>query len=73
MAFAQFISSPLGRGIRVVAGLALIAIGVGVGSVAGAILVVVGILPIVTGALNVCLVGPLLHGPFNGRGLGHSR
>jgi hypothetical protein len=73
MAFAQFISTPLGRGIRIVAGFVLIALGIAVGSVGGAILVVVGILPIVTGALNVCVLAPMLHAPFSGRGMSHSR
>jgi len=72
MAFAQFMSTPLGRGIRIVAGLVLIALGVAVGSVGGAILVVVGILPILTGALNVCILAPMLRAPFSGRGMSHS-
>jgi hypothetical protein len=65
-------SSPIGRGIRVLAGLALIAGGIAVGSVGGAVLVVVGILPIVTGALNVCILAPMVHAPFSGRGMSHS-
>jgi len=72
MAFAQFMSTPVGRGIRVVAGLLLIALGIAAGGVGGAILVVVGILPILTGALNVCVLAPMLRAPFSGRGMSHS-
>jgi hypothetical protein len=42
MSFARFMAGPIGRGVRVVAGIALIVIGIVVGSVGGVILAVVG-------------------------------
>lgn len=67
MAFAQFMATPTGRGIRVVAGIILIALGLlVVEGTAGIILVIVGILPVLAGLLNVCLVAPLIGAPFSG-------
>lgn len=67
MAFAQFMATPLGRGIRVVAGIVLIALGLlVVEGTGGIILAVIGILPIFAGAANVCLVAPLIGAPFSG-------
>lgn len=67
MAFAQFMATPMGRGIRVVAGIVLIALGLlVVEGTGGIILAVIGILPIFAGAANVCLVAPLIGAPFSG-------
>ena len=47
------------------AGAALIVIGAVVGG-AGWILAVVGLVPLVAGALDVCLLGPVFHEPLRG-------
>ncbi len=48
----------LGRGLRVVLGLALIYLGLAVvGGTAGIVLAIVGILPIAMGAWGPCLLG----------------
>ncbi len=67
MGFASFMASGLGRGLRIVAGLVLIAVGFfAVGGTAGYVLCVVGLVPIAAGVFNVCLVGPILGAPFLG-------
>ncbi|HET7090594.1 MAG TPA: YgaP-like transmembrane domain [Anaerolineae bacterium] len=64
MSFAKFMSSGLGRGLRIVAGIALIAIGLV--NNAG-ILAVIGLVPLLAGLLDVCLIGALLFGaPLKG-------
>ena len=65
--FAQFINSPLGRLVRVVAGIVLIGWGLTQrGTSTGIILIVVGLVPLAAGAFNLCLISALLGGPING-------
>ena len=65
MEFARFMSSSFGRGLRVVAGLALIVIGLAaVHGVGGIILAIVGAVPFIAGLFNVCVFAPLFGGPF---------
>ena len=67
MAFARFMASPLGRGVRILAGLALIAWGLGsLGGAVGWVVAAVGLLPLVLGIINGCLFAPLLKVPFKG-------
>ena len=67
MGFAKFMSSGLGRGLRIVAGLALTAIGLfSVGGTGGLVLAVVGAVPLLAGILDVCLFAPLFGGPLKG-------
>jgi len=65
MAFIRFINSPAGRIVRVVAGLALIAIGIvrGGGWLA---LAAIGLVPLAAGAFDLCILGPLFKLPFLG-------
>jgi len=65
MGLARFMSSTAGRLIRIIAGVALIAIGASMGG-AGWILAAVGVVPIAVGVFNVCLIAPLLGAPFSG-------
>jgi len=70
MGLARFMASGMGRGLRVLLGLALIGVGLGVvKGTNGMILAAVGVVPIALGALNVCLIGPLLGAPFMGKDL----
>ena len=65
--FAQFINSPLGRLLRVVAGVALIGSGLTQrGTKTGVILSVVGLVPLAAGTFNLCLISALLGGPISG-------
>ena len=61
MEFVRFMSTPVGRGLRVGMGVAFIAAGVNRGGRAGWGLAAFGLLPLVTGAGNICPVCPLLN------------
>jgi hypothetical protein len=70
MGLARFMATGMGRGIRVVAGLALICYGLLVmKGTNGYILAAVGLLPIAMGSLNLCLLAPILGAPFSGKDL----
>ncbi len=67
MGFAKFMSSGVGRGVRIIVGLALIALGLfTVGGTGGIILAMVGAVPLLAGVLDVCLFAPLFGGPLKG-------
>lgn len=67
MSFITFMSSSAGRALRIVAGLALIALGLAVvGGTAGIVMAVVGLVPLAAGAAGVCLFGPLLGSDLHG-------
>lgn len=66
--FAQFMSTPAGRVVRVVVGLALIAWGFAErGSATGIVLMIVGLIPLTAGAFDLCYISVLLGGPIAGR------
>jgi hypothetical protein len=67
MSFVSFMRSAAGRGLRIVAGIALIAVGISIGGTAGVIVAVVGVVPLGAGASNVCLAGPLFGVDLRGR------
>ncbi len=73
MSLARFMASPVGRGIRVAVGIALIIAGLAIGSTGGYVLAVVGVAPLLAGALNVCVLAPLLKAPFSGKALTNPR
>lgn len=65
--FGQFMASSLGRGVRVVGGVALIAGGLlAVGGTAGYVLAAIGLVPLLAGAFDVCVFSRLFGGPFAG-------
>ena len=64
---ARFINSPAGRVLRLVAGTGLIGYGfLQRSSQVGPVLMVVGFIPLLAGALDLCLISGLLGGPFRG-------
>ena len=66
--FVNFMGSSAGRIIRVVGGAGLIAWGLlGLSGVNGYIVAAVGVVPMLTGLFNICLVGPLFGAPLSGR------
>lgn len=66
-AFARFMASGKGRGLRIVMGVGLIATGLGVvGGAVGVGMAVFGLLPIASGSLNLCPVAPAWGGHFFG-------
>ncbi|HEC22205.1 MAG TPA: DUF2892 domain-containing protein [Chloroflexi bacterium] len=67
MGFVRFMSSTTGRILRIVAGLALIAVGLlVVGGTGGIILAVVGLVPLAAGLFGFCLFAPLFGASFKG-------
>jgi hypothetical protein len=66
MSFAKFMASPLGRGIRIVVGLALMYWGFTRGTPGGTVVGIVGIVPLLAGTFNWCLLAPFLGVPFQG-------
>jgi len=65
MGFARFMASAVGRLLRIVAGIALIGLGLWVvGGTWGIILAVVGLVPLVAGIFDFCVFAPVFGGPF---------
>ena len=65
--FACFMASPVGRGIRIVAGVAILAWGWTMRpETSGTVLMIVGLVPIAAGVFNVCLIAPIIGAPFSG-------
>jgi hypothetical protein len=68
MAFAKFMAGPVGRGIRIIAGVVLVLVGLlVVGDVGGIVLAALGVVAFLAGALNVCLIAPIIGAPFSGK------
>lgn len=65
MPFLRFMSRTAGRATRIVAGAALIVVGAALGGGWYA-LIGVGLIPLLAGALDVCVLAPLLRQPFAG-------
>lgn len=65
--FGQFMASGMGRATRIVAGVALIAGGLlAVGGTTGYIIAAVGLVPLLSGAFDVCVFSRLFGGPLSG-------
>jgi DUF2892 family protein len=68
MSFVKFMAHPIGRWARVIAGAVIAAVGVYLAAGAWTIvLVAVGAVVLLAGALNYCIFAPLFGGPFSGR------
>ncbi len=68
MTVIRFMAQPSGRAARIIAGLAIMGIGLGViGGTLGWIIAAVGLVPLLAGVINVCLVAPVIHAPFSGK------
>ncbi len=68
MGFARFMSTMTGRFVRIIAGVALLLIGLlAVHGTVGIILAIVGLVPLVAGLANFCVFAPLFGGPFLGK------
>lgn len=67
MGFVGFMRSNAGRLLRIVAGLALILVGLLVlEGTGGIVLAVIGVVPLLAGIFNFCLFGPLFRLDFFG-------
>jgi hypothetical protein len=60
MSFLRFMQSPAGRLLRVGTGATLVWVGAILGTLAGVLLMVVGLIPVVTGIANVSLFEELI-------------
>jgi len=60
-----FMASPAGRLARAAAGVVLIVPGIALGG-GGWILAAVGLVPLLAGVFDVCLLAPLFHQPVRG-------
>ena len=67
MKFSQFMATKFGRLLRIILGVALIAVGLQMKSTGGNFLAVFGLMPIASGVFDWCPVGPLLHMPLRGK------
>ncbi len=65
--FVSFLSSGMGRAVRIVAGLALIVWGLfGLTGAAGMVVAVVGAVPFIAGLFDFCVFAPLFGEPLSG-------
>ena len=65
--FVSFMASSSGRILRIVAGIALIALGLlVVQDTAGIIVAIVGVLPLAAGIFDFCVFAPLFGNPLSG-------
>jgi hypothetical protein len=72
--FALFMSSPVGRGGRIVVSVGLVVAGIGfVGGTVGWTIAILGLLPLTLGVINGCILAPFLHVPFSGAALRRGR
>jgi Inner membrane protein YgaP-like, transmembrane domain len=64
--FVRFMVSPAGRTTRVAGGVVLIVGGLVVGGLAGVVLALIGLVPLLAGSVDVCVFAPPLGYPFSG-------
>lgn len=65
--FVAFMASSMGRLTRIIAGIALIAVGLLVmQDTVGIILAVVGLVPLLAGVFDFCIFAPLFGNPLSG-------
>jgi len=65
MSFAIWMSRPAGRLLRIVAGIVLVGAGLYVQGLWGVVIAVIGLVPLLAGILNVCVIAAFLGVPFN--------
>jgi hypothetical protein len=68
MSFAMFMSSGMGRALRIIVGLVLIGFGIFFANgTLGLILIIVGAIPLIAGVFDICIIGTLFMGtPLRG-------
>jgi len=70
LAFFRFIAGPMGRTVRIIAGVVLIVAGIWwIPGVIGWIVAIIGLVPLVAGAFDWCVFAPLFGLPFGGPSL----
>ena len=74
MPLIKFLASTTGRWVRIIAGIALIAIGLlVVQNTGGIVLAVVGLVPLVAGIADLCVFAPLFGAPLSGKAIRSTR
>ncbi len=67
MGYVQFLSTPAGRFMRIVLGLVLLWIGFyAAAQPLGYWIMAFGLIPLVSGIMNVCVIAPYFHAPVHG-------
>ena len=71
MALINFLASnPVGRAVRIIAGIILVVVGLFVlGGTAGIIVAVIGLVPLLAGIFDVCVFAPLFGASFFGKNI----
>ena len=64
-----FLASRTGRWTRMLAGASLVVGGLAADSVKGKVMALVGLVPLFTGAFDICLFGPLVGLPVKGEAI----
>jgi hypothetical protein len=65
--FVKFMASTAGRIVRIVAGIALILVGLlAIGGTGGIIVAVIGAVPLLAGLFDFCVFAPLFGAPLSG-------
>jgi hypothetical protein len=64
MKFLSFMSTPIGRVLRVVMGIGIIAIGLSIDGPLGVALTIFGFVPPLTGIFGICPINPLIGRPI---------
>ncbi len=68
MGFIRFMASTAGRVVRFLAGAALILVGLElVRGTGGIVLAIIGLVPLLAGTFDLCVLAPLFKLPFSGR------
>lgn len=67
--FAQFMSSPAGRILRIAAGAGMIAGGIAADSDLGTGIAIAGAVPLLAGTFDFCILSPLFGGPVSGKAI----
>jgi len=70
MGFAQFMASGVGRSIRIIAGIAMVVLGASLGG-GWWWLAVVGLVPLLAGVFDFCLLDLFVGQPMSGKAIRH--
>ncbi len=70
MAFAQFMASGVGRSVRIIAGIAMVVLGASLGG-GWWWLAVVGLVPLLAGIFDFCLLDLFVGQPMSGKAIRH--
>ena len=68
MAFAKFMAGPIGRGVRILAGVIVLALGLFAAQTPwNFVLIALGVVFVAVGVFNICLIAPFIRAPLSGK------